>query len=230
MPIQLRQETLDFYNGREALIVLHISDVHTWFSGDMLKKLKSIIFENDPELLLFTGDYFDMPKGAYLFRDFLCEVAPAYPIVFIRGNHDFLYGPRIADLLLGIPNCYCVENDIYSFTSGKGFSYQITSWHNRHHLKTDTAKKNIVLIHNPEKLTENEIEGIDLILAGHLHGGQFILFKTATNAHFPGSLFYKYCTDRKQLKDTTVIISKGLGDTFPFRINCPKEVVRISII
>jgi predicted MPP superfamily phosphohydrolase len=230
MPILLRQETLDFYNGREALIVLHFSDIHTWFSAELLEKLKAIIFENDPELLLFTGDYFDIPKGAHLFRDFLCEVSPAYPIAFIRGNHDFLYGPRIADLLLGIPNCNCVESDVYSFTSRKGFPYKITSWNNRRRLKNHTAEKNIVLIHNPEKLKENEMEGIDLILAGHLHGGQFILFKTATNAHFPGSLFYRYCTDRKQLKDTTVIISKGLGDTFPFRLNCPKEIVKIRII
>lgn len=229
MPIQLRQEILDFHNGREALTVLHFSDIHIWFSTDMLEKLKAIILENDPELLLFTGDYFDTPKGAYLFRAFLCEVAPAYPIVLIRGNHDFLYGPRIADLLLGIPNCYCVESDVYTFTSRKGFSYKITSWNNRRRLKNRTAEKNIVLIHNPEKLKENEMEGIDLILAGHLHGGQFVLFKTA-KAHFPGSLFYRYCIDRKPLKDTTVIISKGLGDTFPFRLNCPKEVIRIRII
>ena len=127
-------------------------------------------------------------------------VALSYPIVFIRGNHDFFYGPRIADLILGIPNCYCVESDVYSFKSRKGYSYNITSWSKRHRLKQLTAEKNIVLIHNPEKL--KEMESIDLILAGHLHGGQFILFKTVKGAHFPGSLFYRYCTDRKQLKNT----------------------------
>lgn len=37
MPIQLREETLDFYNGREALTMLHFSDVHTWFPVDILE-------------------------------------------------------------------------------------------------------------------------------------------------------------------------------------------------
>lgn len=229
MHLHIREETVDFHNGCESLTILHFSDIHTWFSPGILEKLKNIIWKNEPALLLFTGDYFDIPRGAYQFRKFLCEVAPAYPIVFIRGNHDFFYGPRIADLLLGIPNCHCVESDIYSFKSRTGYTYNITSWAKRHRLKMQPLEKNIVLIHNPEKLKEKELEGIDLILAGHLHGGQFILFKTVKNTYFPGNIFYRYCADRKQLGNTTLIVSKGIGDTFPLRLNCPKEVIRITI-
>src|SRR5687767_5188009 len=108
MAIQLRQETVNWHNGSEALTVLHISDVHVWYSTGILEKLKAIIIENNPDLLVFTGDYFDIPKGAHLFRDFLREVSRTYEVVFIRGNHDFFYGLRTANLLLGIPNCYCV--------------------------------------------------------------------------------------------------------------------------
>ena len=229
MPIQLREETLDLHDGAEALTIFHISDIHVWFSKGILDQLKTIILENDPELLVFTGDYFDTPTGAYLFRDFLQEVARSYKTVFIRGNHDFVYGSRIADIFLDIPNCQCVENSVCNFISRKGFSYNITSWNHRQELKKHSTGKNIVLIHNPEKLKEKEMDGIDLILAGHLHGGQLILFKTAANTHFPGNLLYKYCTDRKQLHNTTLIISKGLGDTFPIRFNCAKEVVKITI-
>jgi len=229
MPIQLRKEKIDLFNGHESLTILHISDVHVWFSKSILDKLKAIIIQCNPDLLIFTGDYFDVPAGAHLFRAFLQDISVSYTVVFIRGNHDFVYGPRIANLLLGIPNCYCAEKDVYTFVSPKGYYYNITSWEQRHQLKQYAGGRNIVLIHNPERLNEKEIEGIDLILAGHLHGGQFIFFKTGNNAHFPGSLVYRYCTDRKQLKDTTMIISRGLGDTLPFRLNCPREVVSIRI-
>jgi uncharacterized protein len=227
MTIQLRKETVDFHKGQEALTILHFSDIHLWFSTGILEKLTTIIFQTNPELLIFTGDYFDIPRGAYLFRDFLSAISKFYKIVFIRGNHDFLYGSKIADLLMDIPNCHCVESCVYTFTSQKGYVYNITSWDQRHVLKKD--ERNIVLIHNPEKLQEKEMEGIDLILAGHLHGGQFILFKTTNNAHFPGNLLYRYCTDRKQVNATTLLISKGLGDTLPLRLNCAKEVIRIRI-
>ncbi len=230
MTILQREETVDFYQGREAFTLLHISDIHVWFSNDILERLKAIIFQHDPELLVFTGDYFDFPRGAYLFRDFLIELSKSYKIVFVRGNHDFLYGSRIANLFMDIPKCHCVENSVFKYKSIKGYTYIFTSWDERHQLKDQNADRNIVLIHNPEKLNEKEMNGIDLILAGHLHGGQFVLFKTATNAHFPGNLFFRYCTDRRELKDTTLIISRGAGDTFPFRLNCPREVVRIRII
>jgi len=229
MNIQLREETLAWHKGQESLTLLHISDIHVRFSKGILEKLKAIILQHHPDLIIFTGDYFDIPRGAHLFRDFLCTISLSYKIVFIRGNHDFVYGSRIANLLIGIPNCHCVESSVYTFISRNGFVYNITSWEQRHRLKQQTAEKNIVLIHNPEKLKENEMEGIDLILAGHLHGGQFILFSTAASNHFPGCLLYKHCTDRKQLTSTTLIVSKGLGDTFPLRFNCAKEVIQICI-
>jgi predicted MPP superfamily phosphohydrolase len=229
MPIQLREEYLDFYKGEEAITLLHLSDIHIWCSNKKLERLKALILKANPDLLIFTGDYFDIPRGARLFRDFLCELALKYTIVFIRGNHDFLYGSRIADLLLNIPNCYCVESSVYTFISKKGYVYHITSWDQRHCLQKRKGERNIVLIHNPEKLKKKEMAGIDLVLAGHLHGGQFILFKTPGNAHFPGSMLYKYCTDRTLVHNTIIIISKGLGDTFPLRLNCEKEVVKIQI-
>lgn len=230
MAISLREEVVDFFNGKEDLTMLHISDVHVWFSAGILEKLKALIYKTDPALVVFTGDYFDVPRGAYLFREFLFELSRSYKLVFIRGNHDFVYGARVADLLVGIPNCFCVESSVYSFISLKGYSYAITSWTQRHQLKKQRAGRNIALIHNPEKLQLKDPHSVDLILAGHLHGGQFILFKTANNEHFPGNLLYRHCTDRKQLNNTTLIVSKGLGDTFPFRLNCPREVVKIRIV
>jgi hypothetical protein len=229
MAILVREETIDLHKGLEALTLLHISDIHIWFSGKILDELKAIIYQSKSDLLIFTGDYYDTPKGASIFREFIIELSLTQTMVLIRGNHDFLFGSRIANSYMDIPNCHCVEESIFSFTSVKGYAYMITSWAQRSQLMQLANGKNIALIHNPEKLNEREMKGIDLVLAGHLHGGQFILYKTALNNHFPGNLLYKYCTDRRQIKNTTLVISRGLGDTFPFRLNCPKEVVRITI-
>jgi predicted MPP superfamily phosphohydrolase len=229
MLITERYETVNLFNGLENLSLLHISDVHVWFSKKILEKLESLVLKNNPDLIILTGDYYDLPKGARLFREFLLKISLRYTIVFIRGNHDFFYGSKISNLVLGIPNCHCVEDTFFSYTSKKGKSYKISSWAQKHTLSKQDNCKNIVLIHNPEKLKAKEFENIDLILAGHLHGSQFIFFKTKNKTFFPGNLLYKYCIDRKQVLDTTIIISKGVGDTFPLRFNCPHEVVRITI-
>jgi predicted MPP superfamily phosphohydrolase len=228
MRIRTRDEKVKLFNGEENLNLLHISDVHVWFSGRILNELKKVIFKTGPDLIILTGDYYDTPKGAHLFKAFLSEVANSFTIVFIRGNHDLLWGREVFDLLLDIPNCFYIKDDLYSFVSQKGNKYNIRAWEHRALFESKSHEKNIVLIHNPEKLNTGELGHIDLVLAGHLHGGQFIFF-TTNKSHYPGSLFYKYCTDRRQLNDTTLIVSKGVGDTFPFRFNCPKEVVRITI-
>lgn len=229
MSITERQETVTLFGGNENLSIFHISDIHLCFSTGILDTLKTVIFNANPDLIVATGDYYDVPKGAKNFRNFLLEICKTYTVVLIRGNHDTMYGSKISNLLLGIENCFVVENSTYRYRSKKGYIYNITSWKHKNDLLQNSAEKNIVLTHNPEKINTKQLAGIDLILAGHLHGGQIILCKTRNNSYFPGCIFYNYCTDRKQIGNTTIIVSKGLGDLIPFRINCPREIVRITI-
>ncbi len=229
MEIAERHETVNVFGGLENLSIIHISDIHLWYSTRILTKLEALITIHNPGLILLTGDYYDLPKGAHNFREFLCNISQKHTVVFINGNHDKIYGRKISNLLLGISNCFSVEHSVYKYESQKGNFYNITSWENRHNLPDNANEKNIVLIHNPEKINVGELSNIQLILAGHLHGGQFIFFKTKHNSNFPACMVYKHCTDRKQIGNTTLIVSKGLGDTFPFRLNCPKEIVRITI-
>jgi predicted MPP superfamily phosphohydrolase len=228
MSIRIRNEIVQLFNGQEQLSLLHISDIHVWFSRRILDDLKEIIFKTNPELIILTGDYYDTPKGAHLFKEFLSEVANSFRIFFISGNHDLLWGRKVFDLLSRIPNCFFVGEDLCSFVSKKGNKYNIGSWKHRSLFEEKSHEKNIVLIHNPEKLNIKELKYIDLILAGHLHGGQFIFF-TFNNSHYPGSFFYRHCADRKQFENTTLIVSRGIGDSFPLRFNCPREVVKITI-
>jgi predicted MPP superfamily phosphohydrolase len=229
MEIKIRQEKINLFGGIENLSIFHISDIHLWFSTDILNKIETKITLKNPDLIILTGDYYDLPKGAYNFRKFLCKISKKTTIVFIKGNHDTFFGTKITNLLLDIPNCFSVENILYKYKSKQGHFYNITSWSNRHNLPKNKTEKNIVLIHNPEKINPEKLSNIQLILAGHLHGGQFIFFKTKKGSNFPGCILYKHCADRKQFKDTTLIVSKGLGDTFPFRFNCPKEIISITI-
>jgi hypothetical protein len=229
MEIAIRQEKINLYDGIENLSFFHISDIHLWYSKNILSKIENLIRLHNPDLLILTGDYYDLPKGAYNFKEFLVKISKTFKVVFIMGNHDKIYGTKISKLLLNIQNCFYVENTLFKFQSKQGKVYNITSWRNKHNLPNNKSETNIVLIHNPEKININELTNIQLILAGHLHGGQFIFFKTKANSNFPGCIFYKHCSDRKQIKNTSLIVSKGLGDTFPFRLNCPKEIVKINI-
>ena len=229
MKIFERNERVTFFGGEEKISLLHLSDIHLWFSTRILQDIEAAIISIEPDILVLTGDYFDVPAGARNFRKFLKKISEKHFVVFILGNHDKLYGSGISNLLFGIPNCVCVEDSVVRYQSKKGFFYNITSWNNKRELPENEEDLNLVLIHNPEKIKNSELYNIDLILAGHLHGGQFVFYRSKNGSHFPASLLYKNCCDRKRIGNTTLIVSKGIGDTFPFRWNCPKEIVRIKI-
>jgi len=120
MAIVRREEIINFFEGEEKLSIFHISDIHLWFSTTILNTIETIITSNNPDLIVLTGDYYDIPKGAHNFRAFLCKISLKTTIVFIKGNHDTIYGTKISNLLLDIPNCFSVENQVYRYTSKKG--------------------------------------------------------------------------------------------------------------
>lgn len=227
MDIAERTEFIDLSESEHSFFILHLSDFHILWSDKKLTEIASRIRALGPDLVVMTGDYFDTPKGASLFRIFLQEIATTFKVIFIRGNHDFVYGKSVSDQLMNIPNCTCVEKEVFEHKAENGQQYRITSWQNKAALGEEEGVKNMVLMHNPEHIKETELKGIDVILAGHLHGGQFIFWKNANGSFFPASFLYKYCTDRRQLNQTTLIVSKGLGDTLPLRYRCPHEIVKV---
>ncbi len=229
MQINKREEIVNFYNGKEQLVLLHISDVHLGWSTRILEILFDQISQIRPDLILFTGDYCDFPSRYKAFYEFLYRLFE-YGILLVYGNHDLFWGNNILNKIDTLPHCNVLENKMFQYRSGNGFYYHFASWEDRDKLPIAENNKNIILIHNPEIIQEEALENIDLVLAGHLHGGQIILFQNSNGSFFPGNLYYKFCIDRKRLNGSDIIISKGVADTFPVRFGCPKEIVKIYVI
>jgi predicted MPP superfamily phosphohydrolase len=231
MDTLIRKESLNLWGGEENLKIFHISDIHLKWDIKKLKLIHQLTLRHQPELILFTGDYFDTPTGLKKFIHFIRNISAQFKCVFISGNHEqwFWAKKRFTNSLKKIPNTIDLDSVDFNYTSKKGFHYLITSRFQGTDSSLTGGKKTILLIHNPENIVESSIKGIDLILAGHLHGGQFIFRRLSNHSYFPGNLIYKYCVDKTKIGNTTLIVSKGAGDTLPFRYKCPKEIIMIEI-
>ena len=88
---------------------------------------------------------------------------------------------------------------------------------------------NICLVHRPENFLDYSRQNIDLILAGHAHGGQFRL-PIIGSLIAPGQKFFpKYTSGPYYFKKLSMIVSRGLGNsTIPLRINNYPEIVYIQ--
>jgi predicted MPP superfamily phosphohydrolase len=100
-----------------------------------------------------------------------------------------------------------------------------------------TSKFKLLLTHYPQyfdyynKDYQYSDYKIDLILAGHAHGGLIRLpFLKGLFAPEQG-FFPRYTSGLYQKNDVSMIVSRGLGNSgFPFRINNPPDVVVVNLL
>ncbi len=85
------------------------------------------------------------------------------------------------------------------------------------------------LCHYPEMAESLAAAGIDLILSGHTHGGQFCLpcGKPILTHSRTGK---DYFTGLSRIGSSYLYVTRGLGDSvLPIRLFCPHEIVRITL-
>lgn len=95
----------------------------------------------------------------------------------------------------------------------------------------DSSNYTLVLSHRPEYFDLYTTYSMDLLLAGHAHGGQFRLPFVKEGLVAPGQgLFPSYTTGEYKSGDFTMIVSRGIGNSIiPVRIFNTPEVVKITV-
>ena len=97
-------------------------------------------------------------------------------------------------------------------------------------LHTEDGELTVLLSHRPELFDTYTDHGIDLVLSGHAHGGQFRLpfigGLVAPNQGF----FPEYDAGIYTEGNTNMLVSRGIGNSIlPFRINNRPEVILIEL-
>jgi len=66
---------------------------------------------------------------------------------------------------------------------------------------------------------------LPLTLSGHTHGGQLML----NEALGFGPAMFRYWSGRYKRGQSQLIVSNGIGNWFPLRVNAPAELVQITL-
>lgn len=239
--IQETQYTLYLANLPEALdglTILHLSDLHSKQFGQRQAKLLRVINQEPYDLVALTGDFVNKFKpDLQPMADLLNGLKPAVPVFFVPGNHEWKTGFNARNLLLNA-GVRILANQAEPFGL-KGQQIWIVGVDDPHFHKdrlnqalasADESAPKILLTHSPNTYPEAVKNKLDLVLAGHTHGGQVRLpFIGAAVAPGQG-LFPKWDYGIYQQDLTTMIISCGLGESdLPLRFNIKPEVVRITL-
>jgi len=231
----------DIPNGFSGFRIAQISDLHDAEIGENNKRLISMLKDADPDIIVITGDFIDSRRtdvehSLDLARE-LVKIAPCY---YVTGNHE---GRRdeYKDLREGLVNLgvRVLENESVELER-QGETITLVGVHDQklgldETVIEEAGKKEdtftLLLAHRPMTFDIAVDNGIDLLLSGHNHGGQFRL-PFIGGVFVPNQGFFpEYDAGLYEDGGTTMIISRGIGNSaFPFRVNNRPEIVLVELI
>jgi len=224
----------------KTLKIAAASDIHlgSVIRKRSLRKLSSILKEENPDLILLLGDILDGDIGPVLRGDLLKYFDPPeskYGLYAVAGNHEYIGGGSQTIPYIENMGFRVLKDEIITLPNGVQIVGRIDKDAGRYYGKprltlkklieqTDTTKPIILLDHQPYNLNETEENGVDLQLSGHTHHGQMWPLNYITKMVY--ELSYGYM----KKGDSNIIVSSGYGLWGPrVRLGSRSEVVIVNI-
>lgn len=228
----------------DGLTIAQVSDIHVgrFTSGRVLREMVRVTNELKADLVLLTGDLIndalaDLPEGIDIVR----SIHGRHGLCMIEGNHDLIEnGPEFRRIVraAGIP--FLVDESTTLTIRGCPVQLLGLRWNHskvgkRDELITQSVRDlltqrqpdafQILMAHHPHAFDGAAGAGIPLVLAGHTHGGQLML-----NDHIGfGPEMFSYWSGLYSQGKSQMIVSNGVGNWFPLRVNAPAEIVHLTL-
>ena len=226
----------------EGYRIVQVSDLHNASFGWNNKRLISKLEDLTPDMIVITGDVVDSSRtNIEVAIDFAKEAVAIAPTYYITGNHEnWLEAEGKEYLLEALKNAgvICLEDELIEVWQGQ-HSITLIGLNDEslmgNQLKMllygeDSEQLQVLLAHEPQYLDNYADCDVDLVLTGHAHGGQFrIPFVGGLVAPDQG-FFPKYTEGVHVQGSTTMIISRGLGNSvIPLRLFNLPEIVCVDL-
>ena len=225
--------------------LLYASDLHLgWpWTRRVPDQVLDAVRATQPDALLFGGDLCDGARSLEQLARLVRAARELTHVLAVPGNHDLRLGAeRVRDAVVESGGTWLVERD--HSTSGvviEGRARRIagvrrqsttTKEHGREAgpaAQPRTGAARILCAHRPAIVVAAERARFDVVLAGHLHGGQCVLFEREGRL-YPYAWIDRWNGLRFDLGATTMLVSRGAGDALPLRFRCPREVVLCELV
>ncbi len=236
----------------EGLRLALVTDLHSCRYGTEGRARAEAIKAQNPDAVLLSGDIFDDRLLDDNAKAFLSAIARDVPCFYVFGNHEHWSGriPEMKETLIsagvvvlvgevktvkmrGVEVDICGIDDPTYMSDGAWLA-QIASVASA----ANPSRLRILLSHRPEYAAEYEKHGFDLVLSGHLHGGQWGLPFLGLGVCGPSSggpdgherfIFPRMAGGAYRLQNsTTMVVSRGLAresTPLPRFFNHPEVVI-----
>lgn len=227
----------------DGLKIGHVSDVH--FTGQFRQEHYQFVFDqllhHAPDLVIVSGDIIDHDACLPWIEPVLGRLHAPLGCCFVLGNHDLRIS-QVSELTDRLDSLGFVDLGRANHSIAVGDSCSIDlfgnelPWHARHFggmqippIDTlDESRLRLGVAHSPDQIGWARRNRLDLLLAGHTHGGQVrfpgigpIVAPSGYGSRFASGVFY--------LKPTLMHVSRGIAGTHPVRWRCHPEVSVLTL-
>jgi predicted MPP superfamily phosphohydrolase len=228
----------------DGLTLAHVSDIHVgrFTSGRILREMVEQTNALRADLVLLTGDLIndalaDLAGGLDLVR----AMDARFGICMIEGNHDliedgleferrarasgipFLLNETETRRIRGCPVQLLGLRWLHAPPSLRDPLISASVRDLLRQRQPDAFP--ILLAHHPHAFDAAAGAGVPLVLSGHTHGGQLMW----DERHGFGPAMYRYWSGLYERGASRMIVSNGVGNWFPLRVNAPAEIVHITL-
>ena len=241
----------------DGLRIVQISDMHLGSfpsSTDIVRIGVDLINEQDPDMILFTGDLVnDYSEEAEPWLETLKLMKARLGKYSILGNHDYSdYAGwsdpqakranlerlkehhRTMGFRLMLDEHLPIEKDGERFTligvQNWGVRFQQYGDLRKAVAGTDPSQFRLLMSHDPTHWeAQVQEQKIDLMLSGHTHGAQFGI-TIAGQTYSPAQWVYKHWAGLYHEGDQKLYVNRGFGFIgFPGRVGMPPEITVIEL-
>jgi predicted MPP superfamily phosphohydrolase len=235
----------------DGFTIAQVSDLHNKTFGGNQKNLLAKLKAAAPDIIVITGDVIDRRHynldAALYFVKGAVKIAPVY---YVTGNHEawldefevakasmiesgaIFMDDTEATIINGDSSIKILgvsDPDFLTTSYDQGndvtkMSEQLAKWSSDENFK-------ILLTHRPELFDLYAENNMDLVFAGHTHGGQ-IRIPFIGGVVAPDQGWFPQYTKGQYLQDaSTMFVSSGLGNSLiPIRINNRPEIVVVRFV
>ena len=171
-------------------------------------------------MLLLGGDLVENHRGLVDLRNLVASISNQCLIGAVSGNHDDSIGRHLVRDSVYEAGGKWLEDEVIQVTL-KNQTIVILGCLSQF---VQEQEYKILCAHYPNVFPKAAKDGIDLVLAGHLHGSQ-VVFLEKNYRLYPGAFLYRWNGLRFTIGRSNMLVSRGIADTFPIRWNCPREMI-----
>jgi hypothetical protein len=228
----------DLPNQLQGFKIAHLSDIHLGYYVhlDHLQEAAETIKSEEPDIVLVTGDISDdlglLPDAL----EIISHISPRFGIYASVGNHEYYRGiDDVLKIFKSAPFPMLINSHINLELGGKKIflggaddprylrrDYSQFLVNTIEHTMGSASRDSfrLLMCHRPEGFNYSVSKGIDLVLSGHMHGGQIgFAGRSLLEPIFPE----KYMWGIYRRGRTTLHTSAGMGHWVPFRLGVPAE-------